>query len=123
METLAVRYARLREEMDELYDGGALAAAAETVLAELPSGPLTLISSSDQGAGLAAVCASRRDAETVWRKVNLVGERPVRTDGRVIIIEPLDPGAGWGRAVERLYPGARVLFVSALRQERVVVAA
>lgn len=123
METLAERYRRLEQEMSALYEGTALAAAMEAVLAQLPSGTLTLLSSSDAGAGLAAACASRRDEETAWRKINLVGPQPVPTVGHVVVIEPVDPGAGWRNAVERSYPGARILFVSALQRKRVAVAA
>ena len=123
MESLAERYGRLQEEMNGLYDGSVLAAATEAVLAELPRGPLTLLSSSDTGAGLAAACASRRDDETAWRKISLVGPQPVRTVGHVVVVEPVDPGAGWKQAVLRSYPTARLLFVSALKPERVPVAA
>jgi hypothetical protein len=123
VETLAERYGRLKQEMDALSKGSVLASATEAVLAELPAGPLTLLSSSDQGAGLAAACASRRDAETAWRKINLVGPQPASTVGQIIVIEPVDPGVGWRRAVERSYPGARLLFLSALKLNAVAVAA
>jgi hypothetical protein len=123
METLAQRYRRLEQEMSVLYEGTALAAATEAVLNELPSGTLTLLSSSDAGAGLAAACAGRRDEETAWRKVNLVGPQPVPTVGHIVVIEPIDPGAAWRQAVERTYPGARILFVSTLKRARVPVAA
>ena len=121
METLAARYARLQEEMNRLYCGDAIATAADAVFAELPTGPITLISTSDQGAGLAAVCASRH-GDATWRKVNLVAPAPVATDGDVVVIEPVDPGAGWRQAVERSYPGARVIVVAAFKQTRLVAA-
>ena len=122
MESLAQRYARLQQEMDSLYLGGALIAAAEAVLAELPAGPLTLLSTSDQGAGLAAACASRRVDETAWRKVNLVAPVAVAAERRVVVIEPVDPGAGWRQAVKRSYPGAEVIVLAVLAH-RVLTAA
>ena len=84
---------------------------------------VTLLSSSDPGAGLAAACASRRGKGTRWRKINLVGPQNVATVGQVVVIELVDPGAGWRQAVERSYPGARLLFVSALKGETIAVAA
>lgn len=122
METLAVRYARLQKEMDGLYAGDAISAAADRVLAELPAGPLTLISTSDQGAGLAAVCASRRSDATSWRKVSLVAPNAVGTRGDVVVIEPVDAGTGWRQAVERSYPGSRVVVVSSLARDTLVAA-
>lgn len=116
MENLAERYARLQDEMDRLYLGSTISAAAEAVLAELPAGRVTLVSTSDHGAGLAAVCASRRTDKTTWRKVNLVAPNTSEVEGDVVVLEPVDPGVGWRQAVERSYPGARVIVVSSLKR-------
>ena len=121
METLAERYARLQEEMDELYEGQAVSAAAALVVAALPGGPLTLLSTSDQGAGLAAVCASRRPS-TTWRKTNLLSPLLTPVAGGVVVIEPVDPGAGWRQAVARRYPGAPIVIVEELRASRLAAA-
>jgi photosystem II stability/assembly factor-like uncharacterized protein len=121
MENLATRYARLQDEMDRLSAGDVIGAAAGAVLAELPTGRITLISTSDQGAGLAAICASRH-ADATWHKVNLIGPVPVATAGDVVVVEPVDPGAGWRQAVERAYPGARVIVAAALPGNMLVAA-
>jgi hypothetical protein len=121
MENLAERYARLQNEMDELYEGRALSTAVALLLDVLPGGPLTLLSTSDQGAGLAAVCASRRRS-TTWRKTNLVSPLPAPISGAVVVIEPIDPGAGWRQAVEHRYPGAQIVIVDELRHARLVAA-
>jgi photosystem II stability/assembly factor-like uncharacterized protein len=121
METLAERYARLREEMDELYEGSTASAAAAQVLAVLPGGPVTLLSTSDQGLGIAAICASRRSS-TTWRKTNLVSPLPAPTIGAVVVIEPVDAGSGWREAVEHRYPGAQIVIVNELRPARLAAA-
>lgn len=121
MESLAERYAKLQEEMDELYEGQAVSSAAALLLDALPGGLLTLLSTSDQGAGLAAVCASRRPS-TTWRKTNLVSPLPAPVAGGVVVVEPVDPGEGWRRAVEHRYPGAQIVIVDELRRARLVAA-
>jgi hypothetical protein len=121
METLAERYGRLQEEMDKLYEGGALSAAAALLLDVLPGGPVTLLSTSDHGVGVAAVCASRRPS-TTWRKTNLLSPLPAPTVGAVVVVEPIDPGAGWRQAVAHRHPGAQVVIVDELRSARLVAA-
>lgn len=121
METLAERYARLQQEMDELYGGDAVSAAATLVLDVLPGGPVTLLSTSDQGLGVAAACASQRPS-TSWRKTNLVSPLPAPTVGAVVVVEPVDPGAGWRHAVDRRYPGAKIVIVNELSPARLVAA-
>lgn len=121
METLAERYVRLQEEMDKVYEGRAASAAATLVLGVLPGGPVTLLSTSDQGLGVAAVCASRRPSAK-WRKTNLVSPLPAPTVGAVVVIEPVDPGAGWRQAVAHRYPGAQIVIVDELRPARLVAA-
>lgn len=122
METLATRYVRLQEEMQTLRFGESLAAAADAVEAALPRRRLLLISTSDEGAGLAAVCASRRGAGTAWMKVNLLAAEPVADDVDVVVVEPVDAGAAWRKAVERVYPGSCLLVVSALHETAAVAA-
>lgn len=123
METLAQRYCRLQAEMRTLRSGDALAGAADAVHAALPSRrPVALVSTSDEGAALAAVCAARRGAGTTWLRTNLLVAESVAHGSQVFVIEPVDAGAAWRQAVDRAYPGARVLIVSEL-PARVAVAA
>lgn len=114
METLATRYSRLRTEMQTLRFGDRLAAAADAVEAALPRRRLVLLSTSDEGAALASVCAARRGAGTSWMKVNLLAAEAVADGVEVVIVEPVDAGAAWRQAVERAYPGARLLVTSGL---------
>jgi hypothetical protein len=114
MELLATRYARLQAEMQALRSGDSLAAAAGAVEAALPHRPLVLVSTSDEGAGLTAVCAASRGVGTTWMKVNLLEAQHGAENVEVVVVEPVDPGAAWRQAVDRVYPGARVLIVSEL---------
>jgi hypothetical protein len=114
VERLATRYVRLQNEMRKLRSGEALAAAVDAVERELPSEPVVLISTSDEGAGLAAACAVRLGRAARWMKVDLLAAEPVLDEWRVVVVEPVDAGAAWRQAVERAYPGARVLILSEL---------
>ena len=98
--------------MEAVYDGDALRAAAETVLATLPPGPVVLYSSSDTGAGLAAACAALRGGRTSWRRIDLLAAPagPQAEESAVIVVEAVDAGAGWRDAVSRRYPDARVVI-------------
>ena len=116
METLAMRYARLQAEMQTLRSGDSLAAAADAVEGALPHRPLVLVSTSDEGAGLAAVCAASRGVRTTWMKVNLLAPPNPAENVEVVVVEPVDAGAAWRQAVDRVYPDARVLIVSELLQ-------
>ena len=116
METLAIRYARLQTEMQTLRSGDSLAAAADAVEGALPHRPLVLVSTSDEGAGLAAVCAASRGVGTSWMKVNLLAPQFGEENVEVVVVEPIHAGVAWRQAVDRIYPGARILIVSELLQ-------
>ncbi len=113
-ETLADHYLRLQAEMDELYDGAALAAAVDAVIHELPDGPVLLLSTSDQGAGLSAACAAQRCEPTLWRKVNLRLPVAAPEGHAVVVVDAVEGGAGWRQAIERAYPDARLIVLAAL---------
>lgn len=112
--TLAEHYLQLQAEMDGLYEGAELAAGVDLVLDELPIGPVMLVSTSDQGAGLSAACAAQRSEPTLWRKVNLQLPAPAPARYVVVIVDPVEGGAGWRQAVERAYPGARLIVLAQL---------
>lgn len=105
---LLAAYATRQAEMDRLYDGEVLRDAVIEVLKRLPSGPLTLVSTSVQGAGLVAACAAARAEPTGWRQVNLA-HSTIEVSGAVVVVEPVDAGAGWRAAVAARYPGAQIL--------------
>lgn len=122
METLADRYDQLLAEMQTLRAGNALAEAADAVDAVLPRRPVVLVSTSDEGVAVVAVCAARRGRGTSWMKVDLLLPAPV-TDGRpVLVVEPVDAGASWRQAIARVYPSARILVVSELLSTAAIAA-
>jgi hypothetical protein len=107
--SLAAEYTRLQDAMNLLHDGEALRDAAESVLEQLPSGPVALYSTSDQGAGLAAACAALRDQASIWRKIHLAYAPEAPKGYKVFIVEPLAAGAAWTHAITALYPEARLV--------------
>jgi hypothetical protein len=91
--------------MRELRDGHALHEAAEHVLGDVPSlGRIAFLSSSVEGAALAAVCAVLRADGSHWRHVNLLAPAAEPADP-VVFVEPVFPGRAWQDAVDRAYPG------------------
>jgi hypothetical protein len=105
-------YAQGQQKMDEVYDGLALRDLARTAMRRLPDGPVLLISTSVQGAGLAAACAVLRDEPTRWRKLDLLLPDVEVDADRVVFIETVDPGEGWRDAVQRRFPDAEFVFAA-----------
>src|SRR5258708_29125792 len=94
---LAAEYRVGLEAMYALHDGETIEAAARSILAKLPRGPLALVTTSVEGAALAAVCCVLAGhADLRWEYVSL--GRPVDSlpDVPVVAIEPIHPGA-WRR--------------------------
>jgi hypothetical protein len=91
--------------MRELCDGHALHEAAERVLEDVPSiGRVAFLSSSLEGAALAAARAVIRADGSHWRHVNLLAPAAALADP-VVFVEPVFPGRAWEDAVDRAYPG------------------
>jgi hypothetical protein len=106
--SLAASYLEGQEQVQALSDGSCLRAAATSVLSQLPSGPLTLVSTSTAGAALAATCAALRSEPTHWQAIDLLLPTPI--EGAVAVVEPIDAGDGWRGALTRHYPGAEVFL-------------
>lgn len=122
--TLAERYAQGALEMRSMHDASLLRRAAESVLPRLPDGPLVLLASSEEGCALAAVCAAlRADTRTSWERVSFGVPTQARTGANFVVIEPIDAGEGWRRAVLYKYPGARFQVAVSERTPSVVLAA
>lgn len=111
--SLADLYIERQEQMRTLRNGRLLKNASEAVLSQLPPGELTLVSTSMEGAALAAVCASQRQSPTRWLFLELAHGLPVDTSGGVVVVEPIDVGSGWRAAVLHALPGARFIFPAA----------
>jgi hypothetical protein len=101
---LAQHFADGCAAMCGLRDGIVLREAAEHVLDDLPAGRLAFVSSSVEGAALAAVCATLRADGSHWCQVNLLAPTPDKSDP-VVFVEPAFPGRAWQDAINRAYPG------------------
>ena len=121
--SLAAEYEAGAALLEELHDGRRLDAAAGRTEQQLPDEPLTLLSTSAEGAAVAAVCASRRSSPTSWRLINLGYPPALESDPMIVFVEPVDPGRAWHAAVKRHYPGARFLFTGVLSSTSLKAAA
>ncbi len=102
--------------MDRLHEGALLRSAAESVLAQLPDGPLSLVATSASGAGLAAACAALRHQPTTWRQVDLVSKPPEAIDP-VAVVDIVDAGDGWRAALLGRFPSAIFVMPETLNAE------
>lgn len=113
---LAAEYQAATEEMEALQDGTRLAAAAVSMARRLPPGRLRLLSTSPEGAGLAAVCAASRGPSTSWQFAHLAYPPRTRIGEQVVFIEPIDPGKAWEAAVRGCYGDALILYATDLAE-------
>lgn len=109
-DSLLASYLEGQEQMDALHYGDVLAVAVADLLLRLPAGPVALLATSTAGTGLAAACAAQRSEPTTWVLVD--ARLPAKEiEGKAVVIEPVDAGAGWRNALLRGYPDAQ--FVTA----------
>ena len=102
-------YRGLLEAMEAVHGSGALRAAAEQVLEQLPSGGMTLVATSIEGAAIAASCAAMSPRKGLtWRFVNLISQPDFSEP--VVVVEPTDPGSGWRSDVLTRLPQATFIF-------------
>lgn len=96
--------------MSEFHGGEELARAANYLTRRLPPGRLVLVSTSIEGAAIAAVVSainSSRDLSWFLISPSRQAELP---EGQVVLIEPVDAGEGWRRTMESVLPGAEILI-------------
>ena len=92
--SLAAAYRDGAQLMEQLHAGERLQAAAADVAPRLPESEVTLLSTSIEGAAIAAVCAAQHPMAT-WRLVELAWQPVVVTDAPVVFVEPVEPGRAW----------------------------
>jgi hypothetical protein len=110
---VAEEYRQGLEQMRRLRDGEALLEAAHVLLDQLPAGTVVLLGSSTEGVALAALCSALRGEGSSWGRIDLAGP-PTRNEPEgVVVVEPVDGGEGWRRAVEARYPGAPIFVAPA----------
>lgn len=98
--------ARRAEQLDA-HDGDHLLAQARAACEQLPEGPLTLITTSPEGAALAGAICVVRDVPTRWRVVNL--GRRMEIEGAVAVVEAVTLAPGLREALGERYPGAPII--------------
>jgi hypothetical protein len=113
--SIGKRYEDGRREMDRLHDGRAMLAVAEAIVSDLPSEPLTFVATSVEGVALAAVCAALHGLESDWQRVPLT-TRARPTAHAPMVVEPVDGGSGWRKALLRRLPNARFADPSRARE-------
>jgi hypothetical protein len=108
-DSLLANYLEGQEQMDAFHDGDVLAAAVADLLPRLPAGPVALLATSTAGAGLAAACAAQRTEPTTWVSVDL--RLPAKEiEGKAVVVDPIDAGAGLRKALLRGYPDAQFVI-------------
>lgn len=103
-------------QMHCLRHGEAMRAAIEMILARLPTGHITLLGTSPEGIGLAAATAAQRLEPTSWQPFSVLSQEQEPIKGRVVVVEPIDPGPGWQLTISRIAPGATFAFAQADEQ-------
>lgn len=100
--------------MRALWDGPTLLGSARAVADAVAPEPTAFLSTSTEGAALAAVCAALRDDGSQWRRVNLLSEaESPEFDGPVVFVEAISAGAAWEAAIRARYPHATVVTAAA----------
>jgi hypothetical protein len=111
--TLLDEYAAAEAQMHCLRHGEAIRAAIDVILARLPTGHVTLLGTSPEGIGLAAATAAQRREPTSWQPLSILSQELEPIKGRLVVVEPIDPGPGWQMTISRIAPGATFAFAQA----------
>jgi hypothetical protein len=109
--TIAEEYAEGLVAMGLFHSPSVLRRAAEEVLEHLPDGPVSLVSTSMEGAALAALCSVMAERQVSgWHLVDVTFPIRAELERQVIVIEPVDPGEGWRSMVHERLPRAQVVI-------------
>src|SRR4051812_37449769 len=97
--------------MQRCHEGDTLRAHAGNLIRQLPPGPVDLVATTLEGAGLAAAVAALRGEPTRWRQVRLTIPQDW-TDEVVFVVEPLELSAALKRSLRRRLPRAQFLWTA-----------
>jgi hypothetical protein len=98
--------------MADYHSGEELARTAHSLISRLPPGPVVLVSTTIEGAAIAAVMSAFSAAQDVpWYLIS-PSRRAKLPEGHVVLIEPVDAGEGWRRTMETVIPGAEIFIAS-----------
>lgn len=96
-----------RVEQEAVHVGAELRRRARQLAQHLPSGSLTLLTTSAEGAALAGAITMLREDPTSWQVVHL--GRRITVAGPVAVIEAVQLGEGVRRALARQFPTAAIV--------------
>jgi hypothetical protein len=98
--------------MAEFHSGEELARTADSLVRRLPPGRIVLVSTTIEGAAIAAVMSALSAAQDVSWYLISPNRRAKLPEGHVVLIEPVDAGEGWRRTMESMIPGAEIFIAS-----------
>ena len=111
LRTIADEYAEGLHVMSLFHSPAVLRRAAEEVIEHLPDEPVSIVSTSMEGAALAAVCSVLAgDRIHAWHFLNMALPPDPSVKGAVVVVEPVDPGEGWRRMLLARLPKASVVI-------------
>jgi hypothetical protein len=96
-----------KEEQAAAHRGERVRELARAVLDQLPRGPVSLITTTAEGAAVAGAVAVLREDPTEWRVVHL--GRRLQIDGQVFVVEAVRLGDGVREALLGAFPDAIIL--------------
>ena len=110
---MEVRIVEALSRMADFHAGEELVRAANSLIDQLPPGRVVLVSTTVEGAAIAAVMSALSSARDVsWYLIN-PSRRAKLPEGHVVLIEPVDAGEGWRRTMESIIPGAEIFIAPA----------
>jgi hypothetical protein len=99
--------------MTEFHSGEELVRAAHSMIDRLPPGRVVLVSTTIEGAAIAAVISALTSGRDVSWYLISPARRADLPEGQVVVVEPVDAGDGWRRTIESVIPGAEILIAPA----------
>ena len=98
------------QEQAKAHSGEWLRERAQDICGHLPPGPLTVLTTSPEGAALAGAITVLRADPTRWRTIGF--GRQVAVEGPAVVIEAVQLGEGLRASLSRLLPGVSVIDAS-----------
>lgn len=96
--------------MADFHAGEELVRAAQALTATLPHGRVVLVSTSVEGAAIAAVASALLPTRDVHWFLISASRRADLPDGKVVVVEPVDAGEGWRTTMKAVIPGAQIFI-------------
>lgn len=112
-DTSATEWAMARkEEQEAAHRGDRVRELAHAILGRLPGGPVTLVTTTAEGAAVAGAVVVMREDRTDWRVVHL--GRRMHLSGPIFVVEAVRLGRGVQEAFQSAFPEAVILDAQAI---------